>query len=91
MARDLTVQIRMTHEEHSVIAALAGREGLGVGTYLRALALRAALQEAPSPGGHAFRAMRASQARAKAVGLDQLSADAIDAEIKAARTGRRRS
>jgi hypothetical protein len=91
MARELTVQIRMTQEEHSAIAALARREGLGVGTYLRALALRAGLQEAETPAGKAFRAVRESQARAKAHGLDEISAEDIDAEIKAARSGRRRS
>ncbi len=91
MARELTVQIRMTQEEHSAIAALASREGLGVGTYLRALALRAALQEAQSPAGHAFRAMRASQAHAKAKDLDKLSAADIEVEIEGARSGRRRS
>jgi hypothetical protein len=91
MARELTIQIRLTHKEHSTIAAQAGREGLGVGTYLRTLALRAALQESRSGRGRAFRAMRGSQQRSKARGLDKLSIEEIDAEIKAARSSRRRS
>jgi ABC-type branched-subunit amino acid transport system permease subunit len=90
MARELTIQIRLTKEEHSTIATQAGRLGLGVGTYLRTLALRTALEESPTPRGQAFRALRRSQERAKALGLDRMSMDEIDAEIKATRASRRR-
>jgi len=91
MARELTIQIRLSKEEHSAIASLAGRLGLGVGTYLRSLALRAAFEQLPTPRGRAFRALRSSQQRAKALGLDKMSMDEIDGEIKAARASRRRS
>jgi len=90
MARDLTIQIRLTREEHDTIAAQAGREGLGVGTYLRALALRSAFESADTPRGRAFAALRRAQERAKSRGLDRLSAKEIDAEIKAARATRGR-
>lgn len=90
MARDLTIQIRLTKEEHDTIAAQAGREGLGVGTYLRALALRNALESSGSPRGRAFAALRRAQERAKSRGLDKLSPKDIDAEIKAARAARGR-
>jgi len=89
MARDITIQIRLTEEEHATIAALAEREGLGVGTYLRALGLRTALEASPSPRGRAFAALRRSHERAKARGLEKLSANEIGTEIKAARAGRR--
>ena len=65
MARDLTIQIRLTKEEHETIAAQAGREGLGVGTYLRALALRNAFESLGSPRGKAFAVRRRAQKRAK--------------------------
>ncbi len=90
MARDLTIQIRLTKEEHDTIAAQAGREGLGVGTYLRALALRSALESSDTPRGRALAALRRVQDRAKARGLDRLSAKEIGAEIKAARARRGR-
>ncbi len=89
MARDLTIQIRLTEQEHATIAAQAEKEGLGVGTYLRALALRTALGGSPSARGRGFAALRRSQERAKARGLDRLSPKEIDSEIKAARTARR--
>jgi ABC-type branched-subunit amino acid transport system permease subunit len=89
VARDLTIQIRLTKEEHQTIAAQAAREGLGVGTYLRALALRTAFEASPSPRGRAFRAVREIQEHAKARGLDKLSLDEINAVIKAARAARR--
>lgn len=91
MPRDLTIQIRLTQEEHSTIAAQAGREGLGVGTYLRSLALRESLQADRTGRGRAYRAMRRIQDRSKARGLDKLSAKKIQAEIKATRARRRRS
>lgn len=90
MARDLTIQIRLSKEEHDTIAAQAAKEGLGVGTYLRALALRTAFEAFPSPRSRAFRALRDIHAHSKASGFDKLSGDEIDAEIKAARTARRR-
>ena len=90
MARDVTIQIRLTKEEHDTIAAQAGREGLGVGTYLRALALRNAIESSRTPRGQAFAALRRAQERAKARGFDRLSAKDIDAEIKAARATRAR-
>lgn len=90
MARDLTIQIRLTKEEHDTIVAQAGREGLGVGTYLRALALRTALESSGTARGRAFAAVRQAQERAKARGVDRLSAKEIDAEIKATRATRRR-
>lgn len=90
MARDLTIQIRLTKEEHETIAAQAGREGLGVGTYLRALALRHAFESSDTPRGRAFAAQRRVQEHAKSGGLDRLSAKEIDAEIKAARAARGR-
>jgi predicted DNA binding CopG/RHH family protein len=90
VARDLTIQIRLSKEEHDTIAAQAAREGLGVGTYLRALALRTAFEASPSPRGRAFRALRDIHARSKAMGTDKLSMEEIDAEIQAARTARRR-
>ena len=55
MARDLTIQIRLTKEEHATIAAQAEREGLGVGTYLRALALRSAFESSATPRGRAMK------------------------------------
>jgi hypothetical protein len=88
MARELTIQIRLTEEEHATIASQAKREGLGVGTYLRALALRRALEESPSRRGGAYRAVRRIQEHAKERGLDKLSEKEIDAEIKAAHTER---
>jgi hypothetical protein len=91
MARDLTIQIRLTKEEHDTIAAQAVREGLGVGTYLRALALRNTFESLGTPRGRAFAALRLAQERARARGLDRLSAKDIDAEIKAARATRSRS
>lgn len=91
MPRERTIQIRLSEEEHSTIAAQAGREGLGVGTYLRSLALRESLQADRSGRGRAFRALRRSQDRSKARGLDKLPAKAIRAEIAAARSRRRRS
>jgi len=90
MARDLTIQIRLTKEEHDTIVAQAGREGLGVGTYLRALALRNAFESSGSPRGKAFAALRRAQERAKLRGLDRLSAKDINTEIKAARARRER-
>jgi hypothetical protein len=90
MARDLTIQIRLTKEEHDTISAQAGREGLGVGTYLRALALRSAFESSDTPRGKAFAALRRVQDHAKARGLDKLSAKEMDAEIKAARAARGR-
>jgi hypothetical protein len=90
MARDLTIQIRLTEEEHATIALQAKRQGLGVGTYLRALALRTAFEASPSPRGRAFRALREIQEVSKARGLDKLSPKALDSEIKAARRARRR-
>jgi hypothetical protein len=90
MARDLTIQIRLTKEEHDTIAAQAVREGLGVGTYLRALALRNAFESSGSPRGKAFTALRRAQEHAKARGLDRLSPKDIDAEIKAMRAARGR-
>jgi mobilization protein NikA len=90
MARDLTIQIRLTKEEHDTIAAQAGREGLGVGTYLRTLALRNAFESSGTPRGRAFAALRRAQERSKTRGLDRLSAKDIDAEIKAARATRGR-
>ena len=90
MARELTIQIRLTEEEHATIASQAKREGLGIGTYLRALALRTAFEASPSPRGRAFRALREIQEHAKARGLDKLSAKEIEAEIKAARAAARR-
>ena len=90
MARELTIQIRLTEEEHATIASQAKREGLGVGTYLRALALRRALEESPSRRGGAYRAVRQIQEHAKKRGVDKLSEKEIDAEIKAARAARRR-
>jgi hypothetical protein len=92
MARELTIQIRLTKEEHDTIVAQAQREGLGVGTYLRALALRSAFEASGTPRGAAFAALRRTQERAKVRGLDRLAAKVIDAEIKAARNtrGRRR-
>ncbi len=89
MARDLTIQIRLTEQEHATIAAQAEKEGLGVGTYLRALALRTALGATPSSRGRAFAALRRTQERAKARGLDRLSSKEIESEIKSARTARR--
>ncbi len=89
MARSLTLQIRLSKEEHETIAAQADREGLGVGTYLRALALRTALEESRLPRARAFHALRQAEERSKARGLDKLSSADIDAEIKAARAGRR--
>lgn len=68
-----TIQIRLTKEEHDTIAAQAGREGLGVGTYLRALALRNALESSGSPPGRALAALRRVQERAKSRGLDRFS------------------
>src|SRR6266436_5862836 len=65
MARELTIQIRLTKQEHATIAAQAEKEGLGVGTYLRALALRTALAALPSSRGRAFAALRRTQERAK--------------------------
>jgi hypothetical protein len=91
MARELTIQIRLTKEEHSAIATQAGREGLGVGTYLRSLALRESLQADRSGRGRAYRALRRSQDRSKTQGLVKLSAKTIRAEIAAARSRRRRS
>src|SRR2546427_3559083 len=90
MARDLTIQIRLTKEEHDTIAAQAGREGLGVGTYLRALALRNAFESSGSPRGRSFAALRRAQERAKPRGLAPLSPKDINAEIQAAPPGRRR-
>jgi hypothetical protein len=90
VARDLTIQIRLTKEEHDTIAAQAGREGLGVGTYLRALALRNAFESSDPPRGKAFTALRRAQERAKAGGLARLSAKEIDAEVKTARATRGR-
>jgi len=90
LARELTIQIRLTEEEHATIASQAKREGLGVGTYLRALALRTAFEASPSPRGRAFRALREIQEHSKARGLDKLSAKEIETEIKAARAARRR-
>ena len=90
MARELTIQIRLTDEEHATIASQAKREGLGVGTYLRALALRTAYEASPSPRGRAFRTLRQIQDHSKALGLDKLSANEIKAEIKGARAARRR-
>ncbi len=90
MARDLTIQIRLTKEEHETIATQAGREGLGVGTYLRALALRSAFESSDSPRGRAFAALRRAQELAKSRELDKLSAKDIDGEIKAARVTRAR-
>ena len=89
MARELTIQIRLTEEEHATIAAQAAREGLGVGTYLRALALRTALGASPSARGRAVAALRRSQERAQARGLDKLPAKEIGTEIKAVRATRR--
>src|SRR6266436_6039011 len=65
MARELTIQIRLTKQEHATIAAQAEKEGLGVGTYLRALALRTVLAALPSSRGRAFTALRRTQERAK--------------------------
>jgi hypothetical protein len=90
MARELTIQIRLSEEEHATIASQAKREGLGVGTYLRALALRTALEASPSSRGRAYRAVRQLQEHSKTRGLDKLSAGDIEAEIKAARSARRR-
>lgn len=90
MARALTIQIRLTEEEHATIASQAKREGLGVGTYLRALALRTAIEASPSLRGRALGALRGIQEHSKARGLDKLSAKEIEAEIKAARAARRR-
>lgn len=90
MARDLTIQIRLTKEEHDTITAQAGREGLGIGTYLRALALRNAFEASGAPRGRAFAALRRAQERSKARGLDGLSAKDVDAETKAARAARGR-
>ncbi len=90
MARELTIQIRLSKEEHELIAAQAAKEGLGVGTFLRALALRKAWESSPTPRGNAFRALRAIQEDAKARGLDKLSLDEINEEITAAREARRR-
>jgi hypothetical protein len=90
MARELTIQIRLTEEEHDTIASMAKREGLGVGTYLRALALRTAFEASPSPRGQAFRALREIQEHSRAHSLDKLSDEEIEAEIKAARASRRR-
>jgi hypothetical protein len=56
-----------------------------VGTYLRALALRRALEESPSRRGAAYRAVRQIHEHSKERGLDKLSEKEIDAEIKAAR------
>lgn len=89
MARELTIQIRLSKEEHDTIAAQAAREGLGVGTYLRAVALRTALGSLPSARSRAFRAVRDLQEDAKARGLDKLSLDDINAAIKAARKSKR--
>ncbi len=89
MARELTIQIRLTKQEHATIAAQAEKEGLGVGTYLRALALRTALAALPSSRGRAFTALRRTQERAKVRGLDRLSSKEIESEIKSARTARR--
>ncbi len=89
MARELTIQIRLTKQEHATIAAQAEKEGLGVGTYLRALALRTALAALPSSRGRAFAALRRTQERAKVRGLDRLSSKEIESEIKSARTARR--
>ena len=77
-------------EEHATIASQAKREGLGVDTYLRALALRTAFEASPSPRGRAFRALREIQEQSKARGPDKLSAKEIEAEIKAARATRHR-
>ena len=90
MARERTIQIRLTKEEHDTIALQAGREGLGVGTYLRALALRNAFEASGTPRGAAFAALRRAQERAKSRGTDKLTAKDIDAEIKAARATRGR-
>jgi len=89
MARDLTIQIRLTEQEHATIAAQAEKEGLGVGTYLRALALRTALATSQASRGRAVAALRRSQERAKARGVDRLSSKDIESEIKSARTARR--
>jgi len=91
MARERTIQIRLTHEEHSVIAAQAEREGLGVGTYLRSLALRESLQADRSGRGRAYGALRRIQDRSKAMGLDKLPVKRIRAEIAAVRSRRRHS
>lgn len=91
MPRERTIQIRLTKEEHSAIAAQAGREGLGVGTYLRSLALRESLQADRSGRGRAFRALRRSQEHSKIQGLDRLPEKVIRTEIAAARSRRRRS
>ena len=91
MARELTIQIRLTEQEHATIAAQAAREGLGVSTFLRALALRTALQAAPTPAGRAAAALRRSQERSVARGLTKLKPDEIEAAIRQARAGRRRS
>jgi hypothetical protein len=64
---------------------------LGVGTYLRALALRNAFEASRTPRGEPFAALRRAQERSKARGLDRLSAKDIDAEIKVARATRSRS
>jgi hypothetical protein len=90
MARALTIQIRLTEEEHATIVSQAKREGLAVGTYLRALALRTAFEASPSPRGRAFRALRETQEHSKARGLHKLSPKQIETEIKAARAARRR-
>jgi hypothetical protein len=90
MARQLTIQIRLTQKEHATIASQAKREGLGVGTYLRSLALRTAFEASPSARGRAFRALRSIQEHSKARGLDKMSMKKVDAEIKAARATRRR-
>lgn len=61
-----------------------------MGTYLRALALRTAFEDSPSPRGRAFRALREIQEHSKARGLHTLSGKEIEAEIKAARAARRK-
>ena len=90
MARDLTIQIRLTREEHDTIAAQAVREGLGVGTYLRALALRKAFESSHSPRGRTLAAGRRAQQRAKARGKDRVSPKDVRARIKAGRAARGR-
>jgi hypothetical protein len=91
MARDLRIQIRLTKEEHDAIAAQARRQGLGIGTYLRALALWNAVELTGTPRGRALASLNRAQERARGRGLDRLSAKDIDAEIKAARATRSRS
>src|SRR2546430_12979025 len=89
MARELTIQIRLTKEEHDTIAAQAGREGLGVGTYLRALALRNAFESSGTPRGRAFSALRRAPERAEAGRLGRLSPQEVGAGGEASRATRR--